>query len=289
MEYGSLLLRTVLIYFVVFLIMRLMGKREIGKMSVFDLVISFMIAEIAVLVIEDTKRPVIEGIVPMAVLMIIQVLIAYIGLKNRKLRLLFDGKPSVIIADGKLNQKEMKKQRYNLDDLMLQLRENQVARVADVEFAILETSGKLSVIPKESQSPSSGQSQQGQQGQQNQQSGQQQSGQQQSQQGSSSGGEQKQGKHGKQDKQDKQDKNNEQQDSSSSDITFPSAYRFETLPVPLIMDGRVMDHNLEKLEKNRLWLKQQLRKRGLTEWNQVFFCTIDHKGELFVDENRRKK
>lgn len=55
------------------------------------------------------------------------------------------------------------------------------------------------------------------------------------------------------------------------------------------MDGRVMDHNLEKLEKNRLWLKQQLRKRGLTEWNQVFFCTIDHKGELFVDENRRKK
>ncbi len=271
MEYGSLLLRTVLIYFVVFLIMRLMGKREIGKMSVFDLVISFMIAEIAVLVIEDTKRPVIEGIIPMAVLMTVQVLIAYIGLKNRKLRLLFDGKPSVIIADGKLNQKEMKKQRYNLDDLMLQLRENQVARVADVEFAILETSGKLSVIPKESQSQSSGQSQQGQQSQQ------QQSQQQQSGQGSSSGGGQKQGK------------NDEQQDSSSSAITFPSAYRFETLPVPLIMDGRVMDHNLEKLEKNRLWLKQQLRKRGLTEWNQVFFCTIDHKGELFVDENRRHK
>ncbi|MGU3472989.1 DUF421 domain-containing protein [Paenibacillus sp. D51F] len=276
MEYGSLLLRTVLIYFVVFLIMRLMGKREIGKLSVFDLVISFMIAEIAVLVIEDTKKPLIEGIVPMAVLMIIQVLIAYIGMKNRKLRLLFDGKPSVIIADGKLNQKEMKKQRYNLDDLMLQLRENQVARVADVEFAILETSGKLSVIPKEKQSQSSGQSQQGQQGQQSQQGQKNQ----QSWQGSSSGGGQKQGK---------QEKNNEQQDSSSSAITFPSAYRFETLPVPLIMDGRVMDHNLEKLEKNRLWLKQQLRKKGLTEWNQVFFCTIDHKGELFVDENRRNK
>ncbi len=151
MELWSLLIRTVLVYLIVLLVMRFMGKREIGKLSVFDLVISVMIAEIAVIVIEDTDRPLTDGLLPMALLMVIQIGLAYVSLKSRKLRLWFDGKPTVIIEQGKLNSEAMRKQRYNLDDLMVQLRENQIPTVADVEFAILETSGKLSVIPKEKQ------------------------------------------------------------------------------------------------------------------------------------------
>ena len=257
MEIWTLLLRTVVIYFVVFLIMRLMGKREIGKMSVFDVVISFMIAEIAVLAIEDTKRPMIDGIFPMAVLMVIQVVIAFIGMKNRKLRELFDGKPSVIIAKGKLDQDAMRKQRYNLDDLLQQLRENQISRLADVEFAILETE-RQAVCHSQGDfaagSSSSGSSSTSGQG------------------GSSSSG----SGSGKQAAKPKK-----------PDIQIPSQFRFETLPIPLIMDGQVMDQNLEKLSKNRLWLKQRLRAQGVTEWTQVFFCSVDHKGELYVDVKKK--
>lgn len=139
---------TVLMYIFIFLSMRIMGKREIGKLSVFDLTISIMIAEIAVFVIDDIERPVYDGIVPMATLVLIQVLVAQFSLKNRKLRLLIDGKPSVLISDGKIHRGEMRRQRYNLDDLLLQLRGQNIDSPADVEFAILETSGQLTVIEK---------------------------------------------------------------------------------------------------------------------------------------------
>ncbi|CAH1204296.1 hypothetical protein PAECIP111893_02216 [Paenibacillus plantiphilus] len=247
MELWILLFRTVLIYFVVFLIMRSMGKREIGKLSVFDLVISFMIAEIAVMVIEDTNRPMIEGILPMVVLLIIQIALAYLALKSRKLRFWFDGKPTVMIERGKLNREAMHKQRYNLDDLLQQLRENQVSNVADVEFAILETTGSLSVITKEQSSGFKATSDSGSSG--------------------SDGFPAQQ----------KSDK------SGEIASVFPRGFRFETLPVPLIMDGKVQGSNLLKLGKNRFWLNEQLREKGIADYRQVYMCTIDHKGNLFID------
>ncbi|MGM0885041.1 MAG: YetF domain-containing protein [Bacillota bacterium] len=230
--------------------MRFMGKREIGKLSVFDLVISIMIAEIAVIVLEDMERSMWEGILPMTVLLLIQLGSAYMAMKSRKLRLLFDGKPNVIIDNGKLNSDVMRKQRYNLDDLMLQLRENKIITVSDVEFAILETTGKLSVIPKEKPDASD-------------------------------------------------EMNSESGDSGafakelkfkpySSSKIIPPKYRFEVLPIPLIMDGKVQDENLEKLEKTRFWLKNVLQEEGVTDFKDVFFCTIDHKGRLFVDLQNKK-
>lgn len=250
MEFWGLLIRTVIIYFVVFLILRFMGKREIGKLSVFDLVISVMIAEIAVIVLEDMDRALWEGILPMVVLLLIQVVSAYMTMKSRKLRLLFDGKPSVIIDKGKLNSDVMRKQRYNLDDLMLQLRENKVSAVSDVEFAILETSGKLSVIPKvrhDSSGETSGENR-----------------------GIENAG---------------YEQNLKQYNQSN---IIPSKYRFEILPIPLIMDGKVQDESLEKLEKTRFWLKNVLQEEGVTDFKDVFFCTIDHRGKLFVDTHDKK-
>lgn len=245
MEFWGLLIRTVIIYFVVFLIMRFMGKREIGKLSVFDLVISVMIAEIAVIVIEDMDRSMWSGILPMAVLLLIQVGSAFLTMKSRKLRLLFDGKPSVIIDKGKLNSDVMRKQRYNLDDLMLQLRENKISAVSDVEFAILETSGKLSVIPKEN---------------------------------SASDDDNNNNDHGTESPASEKKLN-----PYNSSKIIPQKYRFEILPIPLIMDGKVQDANLEKLEKTRFWLKNVLQEKGVTDFKDVFFCTIDHKGKLFID------
>ncbi len=148
MELTAILLRTTFMYVFIFLIMRLMGKREIGKLSVFDLVISIMIAEIAVIVIETTEKSIVLAIAPILLLVIIQMSLAFFSLKSRKLRILFDGKPSVLIRDGHLNRKELRKQRYNLDDLMTQLRENEATEIEDVELAVLEATGKLSVIRK---------------------------------------------------------------------------------------------------------------------------------------------
>lgn len=153
-DITTYILRTLLMYCVIYFTIRIMGKREIGKLSLFDLVISIMIAEIAVFVVEDMKRPIMDGIIPMATLVVLQIIIAQISLKNRKLRLLFDGKPTVLISDGKLRRDAMKKQRYNLDDLMLQIRQKDIDNIADVEFAILETTGQLTVLSKDTKSPS---------------------------------------------------------------------------------------------------------------------------------------
>jgi len=126
-----------------------MGKREIGELSILDLVVFIMIAELAVTAIEDHKDPLIHTIIPMLGLMIIQISLAYISLKNQKVRHLLDGKPTIIINHGKVDEHAMKTQRYNFDDLMTQLRDKNINNVADVEFAILEPTGKLSVIEKQ--------------------------------------------------------------------------------------------------------------------------------------------
>ncbi|SET69336.1 DUF421 domain-containing protein [Paenibacillus sp. NFR01] len=252
---------TVLMYILIFLSMRIMGKREIGKLSVFDLTISILIAEIAVFVIEDIERPIYDGLVPMATLIVIQVAVAEISLKSRKLRLLIDGKPSVLISDGKLHRREMRRQRYNIDDLLLQLRGQNIDSPADVEFAILETSGQLTVIEKNKGVSSSNQS------------------------GNSSSGGEKNGQNGG----GSSDKSGSSGSGSGSGKSMASVklpkhkIRYEGLPIPLIMDGKVQDDNLEMIEKTRFWLRSQIRQRGVTDFRDVFLCSIDHKGKIYLD------
>ncbi|WP_248736494.1 DUF421 domain-containing protein [Neobacillus rhizosphaerae] len=146
--YLSIIFRTVLLYVVMLIIFRVMGKREIGELSILDLVVFIMIGEMAVIAIENTKDPLLHTVIPMVLLMCIQVTLAILSLKNKKFRDLIDGKPSIIINRGKIDEAEMKKLRYNFDDLMTQLREKDIRSITDVEFAILETSGKLSVLEK---------------------------------------------------------------------------------------------------------------------------------------------
>ncbi|MCD7032952.1 DUF421 domain-containing protein [Metabacillus sp. GX 13764] len=146
--YLSIILRTVLLYFLIIVIFRLMGKREIGELSVLDLVVFIMIAEMAVTAIENTGEPVMHTVLPMLLLLGIQISLALISLKSQKVRHWIDGKPTIIINHGKVDDKAMKQQRYNFDDLLMQLREKDINKISDVEYAILEPSGKLSVIKK---------------------------------------------------------------------------------------------------------------------------------------------
>jgi len=131
------------------IILRVMGKKELGQLGIVDFVVSIMIAELAIMAIENPYIPMIHNIYPMVVLMVIQMVLSYITLKFKKFRDLVDGEPTMIIVDGKINEKAMRRNRYNFDDLLLQLRQNNVRYISEVEYAILEVNGKLSVLTKE--------------------------------------------------------------------------------------------------------------------------------------------
>ena len=127
-----------------------MGKREIGQLGIVDLIVSILIAEFASISIEQRDEELLMFVLPVFLLLFIQVLMSYISLKSKKVRNVFDGKPSVIVSSGKINFKEMVKQRYNMEDLLTQLRENSVRSLEEVDYAILESSGNLSVFKKDS-------------------------------------------------------------------------------------------------------------------------------------------
>lgn len=136
------------VYVLVLVIFRLMGKREVGELSLLDIAVYVLIAEVASLAVEDLDRPFFISILPIIILFIIQYLNALFILKNKKVRDVVDGDPSIIIRNGIILENAMKKQRYNLDDLFQQLRENQVGSIQSVDYAFLEPSGKLSVFLK---------------------------------------------------------------------------------------------------------------------------------------------
>ena len=148
-ELTMMIVRTIFLYLLILIIFRLMGKREIGELSVFDLVVNIMIAEMAVMAIEETTTVMLHSVASIIVLMMIQITMARLSLKSKKFRDLVDGSPTIIINQGKIDEKAMRQQRYNFDDLLQQLREKDIHNIADVEFAILEPSGKLSVFEKD--------------------------------------------------------------------------------------------------------------------------------------------
>ncbi|WP_433771004.1 DUF421 domain-containing protein [Bacillus wiedmannii] len=149
MEWVSIIGRTMLLYVIILIIFRLMGKREIGELSVLDLVVFIMLGEMAVVAIENTDKSLLHQLVPMIFLMCIQIILSVISLKFQRFRHLIEGEPAIIINAGKIDEKKMRNQRYNLDDLMMQLREQGVGDIRDVEYAILEPSGKLSIFQKQ--------------------------------------------------------------------------------------------------------------------------------------------
>ncbi|EJR51697.1 hypothetical protein IIM_03331 [Bacillus cereus VD107] len=149
MEWVSIIGRTMLLYIIILIIFRLMGKREIGELSVLDLVVFIMLGEMAVVAIENTDKSLWHQLVPMTFLMCIQIILSVISLKFQRFRHLIEGEPAILVNAGKIDEKKMRKQRYSIDDLMMQLREQGVGDVRDVEYAILEPTGRLSVFQKQ--------------------------------------------------------------------------------------------------------------------------------------------
>lgn len=139
--------KTLFIYVLVAIIFRVMGKREVGQLGTFDLVVFILIAELVALALEH-KDGFLINLVPVIILVLLQIVISKMSLKSVKFRNFVDGKPVIIIKNGIVNFKNMVEQRYTLDDLLLQLREKDVRSLDEVDYAILETNGKLSVFKK---------------------------------------------------------------------------------------------------------------------------------------------
>lgn len=151
--YFTIIIKTVILYFFIMVVYRIMGKKEVGQLSIVDLIVTILIAELAAISIENAESSILVSIIPITVLVFIQVILSYTSLKSKSIRHIIDGKPTVIIKNGRIVFSEMVKLRYSLDDLILQLREQGVTSIEDVKFAILENNGNLSVFDKKSSYP----------------------------------------------------------------------------------------------------------------------------------------
>ena len=151
----TILFRTVVIYVTLLLIMRLMGKRQIGELEISDLVTTFLLSEIASLPITDTNIPVAFAIIPMIVLLTFEVSSSWFLSRFPFLKNFLSARPATLISDGKINRKEMLKARLSLDELIGELRQNGISDISEVRYAILEQNGKITVIQRAGAKPAS--------------------------------------------------------------------------------------------------------------------------------------
>lgn len=144
----NIFIRVSIIYILVLLVMRLMGKREIGQMQPFELVIAIMIADLAAVPMSDTGIPITSGIIPILALLLFQLIISIINLKSITLRKIICGKPRMLIYRGRIDEKALKKEKITINELQERLRQKDIFTIGDVEYAVLETSGEISIIQK---------------------------------------------------------------------------------------------------------------------------------------------
>ena len=140
--------RSIILYIFVLIIMRLMGKREIGQLQQFELAISIMIADLVTMPMTDVGIPISNGIIPILGLLLMHLIISIINIKSIKAREIICGKPRILIYRGKIDEEALKKERFTINELQERLRGNNIVNIGDVEYAILETSGQVTVIQK---------------------------------------------------------------------------------------------------------------------------------------------
>ncbi len=141
-------LRSIFLYIIILIVMRLMGKREIGQLQPFELVISILIADLASIPMTESGIPIQNGIIPILGLLVMHLLISALNMKSIRAREIICGKPRILIYRGKIDEKALVKERFTINELEERLRGNNISSLGDVEYAILETSGGLTVIPK---------------------------------------------------------------------------------------------------------------------------------------------
>ena len=150
---GIVILRTTLVYALVVLAVRLMGKRQIGELQPSELVITILISEVAAIPIQDNSLPLITAIIPVMILICLEIFFSVMNMKSMTMRNVFSGKAVIVIKNGEIDQKKMKSLRFTIDDLLAALRQQEVFDIDEVDTAIVETNGQLTVYPKANSQP----------------------------------------------------------------------------------------------------------------------------------------
>ena len=219
--------RTIILYILVLIVMRFMGKREIGQLQPFELAISIMIADLATLPMAEPGIPITNGVIPILGLLVMHLIISVINLKSVRMREIICGKPSILIYRGRIQEENMKKERFTINELEERLRGNNVFDIGDVEYAILETSGQISVIQKPNR-----------------------------------------------------------RTTIPEDFGIEPPY--EGISYDLVVDGKVMKQNLERLGKDYNWLLKQVDAFGIKP-EDALIATIDGRGNFFCQEKEGRK
>ncbi|MBR6530723.1 MAG: DUF421 domain-containing protein [Clostridia bacterium] len=145
---STVFLRLILIYFITVISIRLMGKRQIGQMQMSELVTTFFLSELAAYPITNQNVPLTYGILPVITLICIEVILSFLATKFARMKKLIDGAPSILIQKGKLNQSELARARLSIEELLSELRLKDISKLSDVDYTLLEASGKISVVKK---------------------------------------------------------------------------------------------------------------------------------------------
>lgn len=218
--------RTIIIYVLVLFVMRFMGKREIGQMQPFELVIAMMIADLASTPMAEIGIPMLYGVIPILGLLMMHILISVINLKSIKMREIICGKPRILIYRGKIDESAMIKENFTINELQERLRVNNINNLGDVEFAILETSGQISVVPKP-----------------------------------------------------------EKRALRPEDFNIQAEY--EGIAYDLVVDGKIMGDNLEKINKDYNWLENEVGKFNMKP-EEALVVVLNGDGTIFCQKKEGK-
>ena len=213
-------LRTIILYLLIIAGVRLMGKRQVGELEPSELVLALIIADLAAVPMQDFGIPLLTGIIPILTLLCITMILSVLTMKSVRFRAIICGRPSIIVENGRLVQREMRRNRFTVDELMEELRMKGVTALSKVKYAILETNGQISVLPYANQLPATAEQ-------------------------------------------------------------MGLAPEEPGLPVVLIDDGRVLDHNLKLRGLDRAWLDRQLKKQGVRSSEDVFLLTLDEQNRTY--------
>lgn len=219
--------RTIIIYVLVLFVMRFMGKREIGQMQPFELVISMMIADLASTPMAEIGIPILYGVIPILGLLMMHVIISVVNLKSIKMREIICGKPRILIYRGKIDEASMIQENFTINELQERLRVNNINNLGDVEFAILETSGQISVVPKP-----------------------------------------------------------EKRALRPEDFNIPAEY--EGIAYDLVIDGKIMGDNLEKINKDYNWLADEVGKFNMRP-EEALVVVLNGDGTIFCQKKEGNK
>ena len=219
------LLRTIILYLLIIVGIRLMGKRQVGELEPSELVLSLIIADLASVPMQDYGIPLLTGVVPILTLLCLTMILSVLTMKWVGFRALICGRPSVVIRDGVLDQREMARNRLTVDELLEELRCQGYTDLQTVKYAILETNGKLSVLPRAQDRP-------------------------------------------------------------------PTARQLKVtvqeggLPLVVISDGHVLEHNLKALGHDRPWLDSQLSRRGCKDAGEVFLMLVNEQDSIYLAQRK---